>query len=50
MNYELIVIWSDGSTDRYNYATEEEARRCETNFKTAFGSQVSWTGLVDKLA
>jgi len=49
MNHELIIIWSDGSVDRYNYATEEEARRCENNFKLAFGNQVSWTGLVHKL-
>lgn len=46
MRYELIVIWDDGSKDRYNFNTEDEARRCEFNFKQAFGRQVSWTGLV----
>ena len=49
MMYEVIVIWDDGSKNMYPFKTVEEAEQCETNFKKAFGNQVSWTGIVKHL-
>lgn len=43
--YELIVIWSTGEKDVYDYETREEAEKGAKNMKMAFGNQVQWTGI-----
>ena len=43
--FTLIVVWFDGSKSTYKYNTESEARSGERNMVTAFGSQISWTGI-----
>lgn len=46
--YELILIWETGEKETYIYNTYEEAQQGANNFKKAFGSQVSWTGIDKK--
>lgn len=42
MDYELIVLWDDGSKDIWNYATLEEVEQAVQNMKFARGKQVAW--------
>ncbi len=45
MRFELIVIWSDGDREAYGYDTREQAQAAVNNMLTAFGRQISWTGI-----
>ena len=44
MNYELVVIWEDGSKNVHQYRTEEDAEKGANNMKMAFGNQITWVG------
>lgn len=46
--YELVIVWSTGEKNIYEYKTREEAEKGGDNFKTAFGYQVSWFGVREK--
>lgn len=43
--YELIIIWSTGEKEVYQYTTREEAEKTELGMRMAFGNQISWTGI-----
>lgn len=43
--YELIVLWSTGEKDVFEYETEEEAMRGADRMRMAFGKQITWTGV-----
>lgn len=45
MKYELIVIWESGEKEVLPYNDYQEARQAAQYMKTAFGSQISWTGI-----
>lgn len=47
--YELIIIWSNGSKDVYEYPTENEAERAELGMRTALGNQIDWSCVRPKL-
>ena len=46
--YELIIIWSTGEKEVYQYTTREEAEKTELGMRTAFGNQIEWTGINHK--
>lgn len=43
--FTFIVVWLDGDKAEYRYDNEHDARNGERNMITAFGSQISWTGI-----
>lgn len=43
--FELIVIWSTGDTNLYEYDTREEAVIGASRMRMAFGKQITWTGV-----
>ncbi len=45
MIYELIIIWKTGEKEVNSYASIEKAEEAERGYKTAFGNQISWTGI-----
>lgn len=42
MEYELVVVWDDGSRDVWDYATWEEAEQAVQNMKFARDKQIAW--------
>lgn len=42
--FELVVIWSSGEKDIYEYQTEERAEAAGKGMKLAFGNQIAWFG------
>ena len=49
MDYELVVVWDDGSKDVWDYDTWEEAEQAGQNMKFALGDQVAWYGVRRKV-
>lgn len=47
--YELVIIWCTGEKDIHGYPTREEAEKAELGMRTAFGSQISWSGIREKI-
>lgn len=43
--FELIVLWSTGDTNVYEYDTREEAVKGASRMRMAFGNQIRWTGI-----
>lgn len=43
--FELIVVWSTGDTNVYEYDTQEEAVIGADRMRMAFGKQIAWTGV-----
>lgn len=48
--FELVVIWSDGNRDVFEYRTRSEAEDAADNMRMACGNQVSWCGVREKVA
>lgn len=46
--YELVIIWSTGEKDVYQYTTREEAEKAELGMRMAFGNQIEWSGIREK--
>lgn len=46
--FELVIVWSTGETNIYEYETREDAEQGGENFLLAFGLQVSWWGVRKK--
>lgn len=40
MRYELVVVWSTGDKQVFEYATQDEAEQGKRNYEMAFGAQV----------
>lgn len=40
--YELVVIWSTGEKNVYEYKTEEAAEKAGQGMKIALGNQIEW--------
>ena len=49
MKYELVVIWSTGEKEVYEYDNERDAEKGGANMRKAFGSQISWVGTRKKI-
>lgn len=49
MGYELVVVWEDGTKDIFEYDDYQGAAQGADNFKMAFGNQVQWCGVREKL-
>ncbi len=49
MIFELVVVWSDGSKNIYEYDSEEKAERAGRNMKMALGNQIAWFGTRRKI-
>ena len=47
MEYELVIVWNDGTKDVYYYASRAEAEEIADGFLKAFGVQV-WTCINEK--
>lgn len=43
--YELVIIWESGEKNIYHYDDRETAEEREKGFHTAFGNQISWSGI-----
>ena len=43
--FELIVLWSTGDKNVYEYDTREEAVKGASRMRMAFGNQIRWTGI-----
>lgn len=41
--YELVIIWSNGDKDIYQYSTREEAEKAELGMRFALGNQIVWS-------
>lgn len=40
--YELVVIWSNGDKNIYEYNDRRKAERAGNGMEMAFGNQISW--------
>lgn len=49
MYYELIIIWSTGEKEIYNYPDYEKAMEIMNGMKKAFGRQIEWTCINERL-
>lgn len=49
MRYELVIIWTTGENDIYEYGTREAAEKAGRNMKMALGSQIAWYGTRQKV-
>lgn len=47
--YELVIIWYTGEKDVHKYFTREEAEKAEHGMRTAFGNQIDWSCVREKL-
>ena len=45
MKYELVIVWDTGEKEIHEYNTQEEAEIMAQGDRTAFGNQISWTGI-----
>lgn len=43
--YELVIIWTAGDRNIYEYATLEDATIAGENMRMAFGNQIEWFGV-----
>lgn len=49
MMYELVIIWTAGEPNIYEYATLEDATQAGENMRMAFGNQIEWLGIRRKI-
>lgn len=49
MRYELVIIWTTGEKDTYEYDTREAAEKSGRNMKMALGNQIAWYGTRQKV-
>ena len=45
--FELVVIWEDGTEERYRYGNAEDAYNAGLSFKKVFGYQVMQTLIIE---
>lgn len=45
MKYELVIVWSTGEKQVFEYEREELAMQAERGYRRAFGHQISWAGI-----
>lgn len=43
--YELVIVWSNGDKDIYEYDTKEKATSAGDGMKMALGNQIEWYGV-----
>jgi hypothetical protein len=43
--YELLIIWSDGDREIWNYNSYETAEKAGMDMKQVFGNQIEWYGV-----
>lgn len=41
--FELVIIWSNGDKEIWEYQMEEEAKEVEEGMYVAVGNQISWS-------
>lgn len=46
--FELVIVWSDGNKNIYEYNSQEEAEQAGANMKMALGNQIVWFGTRQK--
>ena len=39
---ELVIIWTDGTRNIYDYDTYDDAKEGYSNLYMAFGEQINW--------
>lgn len=49
-NYELVIVWENGSKDVYTYDNEEAAYNGGESMKMACGNQLAWWGVRPQMA
>ena len=42
--WELVVVWSNGDKDIYEYDTEAQAEKAGRGMKMGNGNQIEWYG------
>lgn len=42
--FELVIVWSDGNKNIYEYNSQKEAEQAGENMKMALGNQIVWFG------
>ena len=47
--YELVIIWTSGEKDVHEFESREAAEHAERGYKTAFGNQIEWTCVRQKI-
>jgi hypothetical protein len=48
--YEVVIIWYNGEKNIYDgFPTEDDAAGVEKGFHVAFGNQISWSCVREKL-
>ena len=43
--WTLIIVWVSNEKETYTYTTREEAEKAELGMRTAFGNQITWSGI-----
>lgn len=43
--YELVIVWTDGTTDVYGYDTRDAAENAGRGMCKALGNQITWYGV-----
>lgn len=46
--FEMVIIWSDGSIDVYEYGDRESAEKAQRGMHIALGNQIQWSGIRPK--
>lgn len=49
-NYELVIIWSTGEKEIFEYTSEDAAYNIEQGMHMTFGNQISWSCVRAQLA
>ena len=49
MTYELVVVWSNGDKNIYEYKDRREAEKAGNRIEMALGNQISWCGVRPKI-
>lgn len=42
-NYELVIIWDDGTKNITGYKSKAKAEEIESGMKKVFGKQIEWS-------
>lgn len=45
MRFELVVVWTDGSKNTYEYNSRAAAEKGERGMRMANGNQIAWSGV-----
>lgn len=48
--YELVIIWSTGEKEIFEYTDEDTAYNLQRGMRMAFGDQISWSYIRVQLA